>query len=112
MFKQDPKKLQDIMKKLNMNTRELEASKVIIKAKNREISILKPNIIVVTMMGKDVYQITGDVDEKMNVSENDVRLVMDKTGKDRETVVAKLEEMDNDLAKAIMELKETGKKRK
>lgn len=111
MFKQDPKKVQDLMKKLNMNTREIEASKVVIKSKNSDILIHKPNIIIVNVMGKDVYQITGTVEERPNINENDVKMIMEKTGKDRETVVSKLEELDNDLAKAIMNLKEAEKKK-
>ena len=58
------------------------------------------------MMGREVYQISGEVSESFPVSEDDVKLVMDKTGKDRNTVVKKLEELNNDLAKAITELRE------
>lgn len=107
--KHDPKKVQEMMKKLNMKVREVEADKVIIQGKDREIIIDKPQIMIADMMGKEVYQITGDVYERAPVNEEDVKLVMNKTGKDRETVVKKLEELNNDLAKAIMELKESGK---
>lgn len=103
--KPDPKKIEQIMKKLNMKVQEIPAESVVIKTKEKDIIISKPEIMLADMMGREVYQISGDVSEKVLVNESDVRMVMDKTGKDRETVVRKLEELDNDLAKAIMDLK-------
>lgn len=102
----DPKKMQEMMKKLNMNVRHVDADEVLIKTKDKTIIISNPEVMIANMMGRDVYQITGDVSEstERKVNENDVELVMKQTGKDRETVVNKLEELDNDLARAILEL--------
>ncbi len=110
MFGTDPKKIQQMMKKLNLNVRQIEAETVIIKSKDKEIIINKPEIMIADMMGKEVYQITGEVYEKTPVDENDITLVMDKTGKDRNTVVKKLEELNNDLVKTIKELKQNEEK--
>ena len=110
MFGNDPKKIQQMMKKLNLNVRQIEAETVVIKAKDKEIIINKPEIMIADMMGKEVYQITGEVYEKTPVDESDISLVMEKTGKDRNTVVRKLEELDNDLAKTIRELKQNEEK--
>ncbi|MBS3050971.1 MAG: nascent polypeptide-associated complex protein [Candidatus Aenigmarchaeota archaeon] len=103
--KPDPKKVEQIMKKLNMKVQQIPAEEVIIKMKEKKIIISNPEIMLADMMGREVYQISGDVSESVLVNEDDVRMVMDKTGQDRDTVVKKLEELDNDLAKAIMELK-------
>lgn len=102
----DPKKIQDMMKKLNMNVTEVPAVEVIIKCKDKNIIISEPEVMIADMMGKEVYQISGTVSEAEQISEKDIKMVMEKTGKDRETVVKKLEELNNDLAKAIIELKE------
>lgn len=110
MFGNDPKKIQQMMKKLNLNVRQIEAETVIIKAKDKEIIINKPEIMIADMMGKEVYQITGEVYEKTPADESDISLVMEKTGKDRNTVVRKLEELNNDLAKTIRELKQNEEK--
>ena len=110
MFGNDPKKIQQMMKKLNLNVRQIEAETVVIKAKDKEIIINKPEIMIADMMGKEVYQITGEVYEKTPVDESDISLVMEKTGKDRNTVARKLEELDNDLAKTIRELKQNEEK--
>lgn len=103
----DNKKVQDMMKKMNMNIKEMDAERVVIKSRDKEIIILKPQVMVVDMMGKNVYQITGTV-----VEEEDVKAAMKKTGKDRETVVRKFEELDNDLSKVIKELKDDEKEKK
>jgi nascent polypeptide-associated complex subunit alpha len=107
----DPKKLEKMMKKLNMNVQQIPADVVIIKAKNKNIIISNPEIMLANMMGRDIYQVTGEVSESIPINEDDIKMVMDKTGKDRDTVVRKLEELDNDLAKAILELKEVEKKK-
>jgi len=104
--KPDPKKVEQIMKKLNMKVQQIEAEEVVIRTKDKDIIISRPEIMLADMMGREVYQVSGEVSERILVNEDDVRMVMDKTGKDRDTVVKKLEELDNDLAKAIMELKE------
>lgn len=107
--KPDPKTLEKMMKKLNMNVQQIPADVVIIKSKQKNIVISKPEIMLANMMGRDIYQITGEVSESYPVSEDDIKMVMDQTGKDRDAVVKKLEELDNDLAKAIVELKEVEK---
>lgn len=107
--KPDPKKIEKMMKKLNMNVRQIPADTVIIKSKKKNIIISKPEIMIADMMGREIYQISGEVSESVPLKEEDIQMVMDKTGKNRTTVVKKLEELDNDLAKAIMELK--GKKK-
>ncbi|MBI3190637.1 nascent polypeptide-associated complex protein [archaeon] len=94
-----------------MNVQQIPADVVIIKSKSKNIIISNPEIMLANMMGRDIYQVTGEVSESFPISEDDIKMVMDKTGKDRDTVVKKLEELDNDLAKAILELKEAGKKK-
>jgi alpha-NAC-related protein len=102
----DPKKIQAMMKKLNLNVQEIPAEVVIIKTKDKHIIISRPEVMLADMMGREVYQVSGEVSESYPVNEDDIQMVMDKTGKDRDTVAKKLEELNNDLAKAIMELKE------
>jgi nascent polypeptide-associated complex subunit alpha len=102
----DPKKMEKIMKKLNLNIQEIQADVVVIKTPAKNIIISKPEVMLTNMMGRDVYQITGEVSESSQTSEEDIKMVMEKTGKDRDEVVRKMEELNNDLAKAIMELRD------
>ena len=107
----DPKKIEQMMKKLNMKVQQIPAELVIIKTKEKNIIISKPEIMLADMMGREVYQISGEVSESSAVNEDDVKMVMEKTGHDRDTVVKKLEELNNDLAKAIVELKESSREK-
>lgn len=99
------KKMQELMKKMNLRVREVKAEEVIIKCSDKNIIISKPEIMIADMLGREVYQITGEVSESGAINEKDIALVMEKTGKDRVTVEKKLEELNNDIVKAIMELK-------
>jgi alpha-NAC-related protein len=101
----NPKKVEKLMKKLNINVQEIPAEMVVIKCKNKNIIISKPEVTLADMMGREVYQVSGEVSESVPVREEDIQMVMKQTGKDRETVAKKLEELNNDLAKAIVELK-------
>jgi len=102
--KPSPEKIQQMMKKLNMDVREIDAEEVVIKQKDKTLKIKKPQIMIANVMGRDVYQISGELYE--SVSEEDIKLVMEQTGKSKETVEQKLEELNNDLTRTIMELKE------
>ncbi len=107
MFGKDPKKIEQMMKKLNINTKEIAATEVIIKTPQGNIVIESPEVMLMNMMGRDVYQVTGRA--RTGAKEEDVKVVMEHTGKDRQAVEKKLQELDNDLAKAIMELKKENK---
>lgn len=100
-----PKKIQEMMKKMNMNVKQIPADEVIIKSGDKNIIISNPEVMITDIMGKEVYQISGEISESENIKEEDIKMVMDQTGKNRETVAEKLQELDNDLAKAIIELK-------
>lgn len=102
--------VEKMMKKMNIKTNEIDAEKVIIKKSDGDIVIENPQVMLMNMMGRDVYQVTGDAregkkEEKKETKEEDIKMVMEQTGHDRSTVESKLEELNNDLAKAIMDLK-------
>ena len=97
------------MKRLNMDVTTLDAEEVIIKMADKNIIISRPEIMIANMMGKEVYQISGEISESVPVKEEDILMVMEQTGKDRQTVSEVLERLNNDLAQAIKELK-NGKK--
>ena len=100
----NPKKIQEMMKKMNMNVKEIKAQEVIIKSSDKNITISEPEVMLTNVMGKNVYQISGQVSEN-KTNEEDIKMVMEQTGKDRETVSKTLEKLNNDLAKCIIELK-------
>ncbi|MBI5060825.1 MAG: hypothetical protein HZB67_00765 [Candidatus Aenigmarchaeota archaeon] len=109
--KTNEEKIQAMMKRLNINIEKIDAQEVLIKTQKGDIVISAPEVVKTAIMGRDVYQVTGRANETA-VNEDDITFVMKKTGKDRNTVVKKIEELDNDLSQAIIELKETTPKKK
>ena len=101
----DPKKMKEMMKKLNMQVEEMNAEEVLIKKEDGDIKIKNPEIMITNMSGRKVFQITGDISEASGPSKEDIEMVMEQTGADEETVSNKLEELNNDLAQAIIDLK-------
>jgi NACalpha-BTF3-like transcription factor len=59
------------------------------------------------MQGQETYQVSGEAREESdeNFSEEDVSMVVEKTGKNKEEVIDFLEKNHGDIALAIMELK-------
>ena len=100
-----PAKMKAMMKQLGMNQEEIEAEKVIIdKTDGNRIVIENPNVQKITMQGQESFQITGEVrEEEQGIKEEDVKLVMEKTGKSEEEARGALEET-GDIAEAILKL--------
>ena len=103
----DPKKMQAMMKQMGIKQDEIDAVRVIIeKTDGSRIVIDEPSVTKIDMKGQESWQITGEAHEESGngISEEDIRLIMDKTGKDYEECKAVLERNDGDMAQAIMEL--------
>ncbi len=101
----DPKKMQAVMRQMGMSQEEIPASKVIIKKEDgNRIIIGNPSVTKIKMQGQETFQVVGNVsEEEEKFSEEDVRVVMEKTGCTEEDAVNALEET-GDLAEAIMKL--------
>jgi len=101
------KQMQGMLKKMGISQEEIDASRVIIeKTDNSRIIIDNPSVQKIKMQGQESFQIAGDVSEEyaeQEISEEDVKTVMEKTGvsekKARETL-----EKTRDLAEAILKL--------
>ena len=100
----NPKKMQAMMKQLGIKQEEIDAKRVIIESDSGNIIIENPNITKVEMQGKKTWQISGDVrEEEFGISEEDIKLVAEKTGKSEEEAKKTLEETE-DIAEAILKL--------
>ena len=107
MGKIDPRKMQAMMKQMGINQEEIEASRVIIETSDKKIIIENPSIQKIKMQGQTSFQISGDISEEENAafSASDIELVMQKTGKTEDEVVAALEST-GDIAEEIIKLRE------
>ena len=103
----NPAKMKQMMKQLGINQEDVEAKRVIIeKVDGGKIIIENPNVQKIKMQGQESWQITGDArEEQEGFSEEDVKLVMEKTGKNEKEAKAALEET-GDIAEAIVSLTE------
>ena len=96
--------MQPNLKKLLKHMEQIEAKEVRIVGEDQDIVIDDPRVFRVNMMGQEVFQITGNPRIEEKFKEEDVKLVMEKTGKDREEVIKKLKENKGDIAKTILDL--------
>ncbi len=101
----DPKKMQQMLRRLGMKVDSIPANRVIIKTDSGEIIIENPQVLKTSLKGEVIFQISGNVKEK-SYSDEDVKLVMEQSGiEDKEKVKRVLEESKGDVVQAIMKLK-------
>lgn len=107
----NPKMMKQAMKKLGMQQEEIDATKVTIETPEGKLVINDPGVTKVNMMGQDTYQITGEAvlekkDVMPDISDEDIKTVMEQTGVDAVTAKAAIEVAEGDLAAAILGLTE------
>jgi nascent polypeptide-associated complex subunit alpha len=106
-----------MMQRMGMNMDSVpDVEQVIIRTSSKEIVVEQPEVAILEMQGQKIFQVIGgQITEKAPehkiafaapvahaVSEEDVQLVADQTGKSLDAARKALEECDGDLAKAIL----------
>lgn len=107
MFGMDPKKIQGMMSKLGIKQEDIEAKRVIIEQEDKNIVIENPSVVKINMSGNESFQISGNIKEEEKegkISEEDIKQVMEKTGKSRKEAEKALKQTNGDLAEAILSL--------
>jgi len=102
-----PAKMQGMMKKMGISQTPLSVNRVVFEMDDGNLVIDEPSVIRVMMQGQETFQVLGDIKKESNesFSEDDVVMVVEKTGKSRDKVVEALENSDGDIAEAIVKLK-------
>ncbi|MHC1568326.1 MAG: nascent polypeptide-associated complex protein [Candidatus Syntropharchaeia archaeon] len=102
----NPKQLSQLMKQLGINIKDIEGvEEVIIRTKDKEYIFRDVEVTVMEAQGQKTYQIIGNPEIKdRGLPEEDIKLVMEKTGKSREEAEKALKESNGDIAEAIMKL--------
>ena len=103
----NPRKVQQMMKQMGIQQVDVPATEVIIKTADKEIIITNPSVAKVNMMGQENFQISGNVEERElstapDISEDDVKTVMEQANVSEEQAKAAIEGAEGDLAEAIM----------
>lgn len=106
----DPKQLQKMMKQMGIEVEELsDVEEVVIKLSDKEIVIQNPEVQITEAKGQTTYQVIGNAEERETgpqVSEDDIEMVMEKSGVDEEAATEALKGTDGDIAQAIVNLEE------
>ena len=107
----NPKKMQQMMKQLGINQEEIDAERVIIEKNDGRIIIENPGVQRINMQGQESWQITGEAreeagsgEQEVGIKEDDVKLVMEKTGKSEKEARKSLEDAGGNIAEAILNL--------
>ena len=95
------------MKQMGITPQPIDAEEVIIKTAKKEIVIGDPDVVKINMMGQEQFQISGTVSERQRIvfSDEDVAMVVDKTGATEEEARETLTATNGDLAESILRLK-------
>lgn len=106
----NPRKMQQMMKRMGIKQVDIPATEVIIKTEDKEIVITEPSVAKVNMMGQETFQISGNVHEREaasgpDISEDDVKTVAGQANVSHEQAKKALEENNGDIAAAILSLK-------
>ena len=106
----DPKKMQAMMKQLGMHQEEISALRVVIeKEDGNRVIIDNPSVSKISIQGQESFQISGDSREEENsgnISDEDVKTIIEKTGVTEKKARKALEDSEGDLADAILSLKQ------
>jgi len=108
MMGMNPRQMKKLMKQLGIKMEELEGVKeVVLKLEGKEIVLKNPVVTVMVVQGEKTYQIvpgSEEVREVLEIPEEDIELVMEQAGVDRETALKALKETKGDIAEAILKL--------
>lgn len=102
----DPRSMQKMMKQMGIKSEEIEAERVIIECKEENIVISKPSVIQISAQGQEFFQVSGQVKKEGKLNEEDIRLVMEKAGVEREKAIEALSKSGS-IAEAIILLKQS-----
>ncbi len=104
------KQMKKMMKQMGIDIEELDAEEVIIRTSTEELIFKNPSVTKISGRGIEMFQVTGSyevVKRKPEISEEDVRLIMEQAGVSEEVARKALEESGGDLAEALLKLQES-----
>lgn len=105
----DPRAMKGMLAKMGIRTTEIGALRVVIECADKDIVIEDPQVTEIAAQGSVSYQIAGNVKniEKavtMEITSDDIQMVMEKTGTTKENAEQALKESEGDIAAAILSL--------
>ncbi len=84
----------------SMKTKQINARQVIIDLGDKKLVFDSPLVVEAELMGNKVFQVIGEPRIEENINEEDVKIIMEKTGVSREEAIKVLKET-GDVVDAI-----------
>jgi nascent polypeptide-associated complex subunit alpha len=104
----NPRQMNQMMRKLGISVKNIDnVEKIIIQTDSKEYVFEDAEVTVMDAKGQKTYQITGNPiirNRSDDTLKEDIKLVMDQTGKSEEEAKKALEDSNGDIAEAILKL--------
>ena len=104
----NPRQMNQMMRRLGISVKNIDnVEKIIIQTDSKEYVFKDAEVTVMDAKGQKTYQITGNPiirDRSDDTLKEDIKLVMDQTGKSEEEAKKALEDSNGDIAEAILKL--------
>lgn len=110
----NPRKMQQMMEQMGIDVDELDADSVVIQLTDgTELVFTDPEVTKMEARGQETFQVVGEPEERESAStdstddgipEDDIKLVMERTGATESSAREALADADGDLATAISQL--------
>jgi nascent polypeptide-associated complex subunit alpha len=101
------KQMKKMMKQMGIEMEELDAKEVIIKTGTEELIFRNPSVTKISAKGMETFQVMGEYEIRKiapQISDEDVKLVMEQAKVDEETAKKALVEANGDIAEALLKL--------
>lgn len=98
--------MKKMMLQLGVKTEDVPAKRVIIEKEDEKIVLNNPSVVAIEASGEKSYQISSrNIEVVPKISEEDIKLVSEQTGANKEECEKTLVECKGDVAEAILKLK-------
>lgn len=118
------RQMQKMMSDMGMDAKDIKVLKITMELEDKVIEFNKPKVQVMDIMGNKTYTITGrgktvkkeelkegeqkpqieDVEVSLDITDDDIKMVMEHCNVSREVAIKTLKECDGELADAILKL--------
>jgi len=104
----NPRQMNQMMRRLGISVKNIDnVEKIIIQTDSKEYIFENAEVSVMEAQGQKTYQIIGNPiikERSEDTLKEDIKLVMDQTGKLEEEAKKALKETNGDIAEAILKL--------
>ncbi len=104
----NPRQMNQMMRRLGISVKNIDnVEKIIIQTDSKEYIFENAEVSVMEAQGQKTYQIIGNPiikERSEDTLKEDIKLVMDQTGKSEEEAKKTLKETNGDIAEAILKL--------